>query len=248
MHHAVSRTWRFVTCTAALCVMVWPQAHSATNLVRNGSFEIVGPAVLDQGYLPTEFLQAGNIEPGADIYSNDGSFGLTPGDFGNFFGVNAQDGFRYAAGADFGSFGSVEAIGQALTTPLAAGSRYDFSGWITDSFRAGTVRGGFKLMLSPTATFNDAGAVTLGSTGVTSGLGGWQYEALSFTAPSNAASLGYLVLAPFSVSDREAYIGIDNVSITAVPEPAAWALIALGLCAVFGAGSMRGRVTAMRMA
>ena len=55
-----------------------PAAQAAANLVRNASFETVIGVVHDQGFLPAEFEQTGNISPGADTYSNDDSFGIQP--------------------------------------------------------------------------------------------------------------------------------------------------------------------------
>jgi hypothetical protein len=65
------------------------------------------------------------------------------------------------------------------------------------------------------------------------------HESLSFTAPANAGALGYLILAPYSVDASEAYIGIDNISVTAVHEPSTWVLASLGLFALCGAGRRR---------
>jgi hypothetical protein len=185
-------------------------------LLTNGSFEQIPGAGIGQGRLPADFVQAGNIFPGADTYSNDGSYGMAPGAYGNFIGAAAQDGLRFAAAAEFGTGGPNEAFGQELAAPLTAGALYEFSAYIRDSFRAGTTRGGFELMLSPTSHFNDPNVISLGQLSATTGVNDWVRRTVLFEAPTDASTRRFLILAPYSISSIEAYIGIDNMNLTVV--------------------------------
>ena len=82
----------------------------------------------------------------------------------------------------------------------------------------------------------------VGSLASTTGVGGWEYRAISFIAPANASALGYLILAPRSIGASEAYLGIDNISLTAaVPEPGTWALMGVGLLGLASAAQRQRR-------
>lgn len=100
----------------AAVIAAMPKPRAVADLLVNPSFETVPSSETGQGFLPSDFVSAASIDPGADTYSNDGSYGLTPAAFGNFPGLTAQDGIRWVAGADFGT--TSEAFGQALSTPL----------------------------------------------------------------------------------------------------------------------------------
>jgi len=206
--------------------------------LSNGSFESVPDSSTGQGLLPNNWLDAGNIEPGADTYSNDGSYGLAPSDFGQFTGVVAADGIRWVAGADFAD-GFHEAFSQLLGATLTPGASYIFSAAIHQSFGFDPGPGGYEVLLSPSAAFNDVGAVSLGTLAPTAGEDTWLSRSLTFTAPANASALPYFVLSPLAATDVSAYIGIDNVSLdanpnAAVPEPGTFTIFAIasGLMAV----------------
>src|SRR5690349_518562 len=84
---------------------------SAQNLLRNPGFETVPGNQPGEGILPSDW-QLINSTP--DTYSNDGSFGLIPGNLGNFTGVTAHAGIRWVAGWSAAN----EIFGQTLTNPL----------------------------------------------------------------------------------------------------------------------------------
>lgn len=197
----------------------------AQNLTRNPSFESVDSASQGQGILPSEWLSAATIVPGADTYSTDGSFGLAPGAFSHFAGDIAQDGVRWVAGAWFGD-GNHEAIAQLLTSSLVPLQDYHLTGFLHQDVSSGyNNSGGYELVLSPSTSASDPSAVLIGRFAATIGLDTWQARTLDFTAPVNAASLPYLILKPFSESPTlGAYPGIDNLTLTVntqvVPAPA----------------------------
>ncbi|MGD9857101.1 MAG: hypothetical protein AB7U20_19310 [Planctomycetaceae bacterium] len=214
-------------------------------LLSNPSFETVPDSSAGQGLLPSDYFNAGNIGLGADTYSSDDSYGLSPGAFGNFPGAAALDGIRFVAGAENpGNFN--EAFGQTLSVPLMPGSSYTFTASIRERLGGGFVSGGYELLLSPSTAFDDAGAMSLGLLDPTTGLDDWEFRSLTFLAPANALSLPNFILAPYSASSGEAYIAIDDLSLAltqAVPEPSSLALGACALAAGICCWRRRRRVT-----
>ena len=217
------------------------------NLLRNPSFENVPcatPCNQDQAFMPSEWLTS-QVTP--DTYSNDGSYGILPGDFGNFTGVTAQDGIRWVAG--WSSAGH-ERFGQTLTAPLTAGEDYDFSGYLHQAIRDDlNFPGGYELYL----TSSSAGAsldtgVFLGLLGPTTSFeSGWDLFSLSFTAPGNAGSLPFLMFNPVVTGAGAAYPGLDNVSLSLtappgpgpLPEPPTVLLLGLGWIGLVATSSLR---------
>lgn len=215
--------------------VVISSATCNADLIVNGSFENVPGTNLGQGFLPSDFLQVGNVTPGADTWSNNGSYGVTPGDFGSFDGSSAQHGNRFVAGADFGN-GGIEAISQELANALTPGIQYEMSGYILDGHAFGTRIGGYDLFLSANPEFDDPGRILIGQFGPTDGSFDWQFQSFSFTAPTGSDSRPFLIFSPFTtVPNREAYIGLDNIRLAAVPEPSTACFIGLALMGMVGA-------------
>jgi hypothetical protein len=166
--------------------------------------------------LPSDFAtSAGPFLVGADTYSNDGSFGLSPSEFGNFPGIVALDGIRFVAAAEF--VGVKEAFGQQLTTPLSSQGVYRFSAGLLQSPRFPTA-GGFSLILSPSISLFDPEAEVVGQLSATTAIGIWQDRSVDFVAPSGSSNLSYLILAPLAAGPDTVYIAIDRMSLVAVPE------------------------------
>ncbi len=188
---------------------------AAANLLANPGFETVPGPGAGQGLLPSDYVNCSNISPGADTYSDDGSYGIGLGGFGHFPNLGAQEGIRFVAGADFG--GAPEAFGQALQEPLTPGETYEFSAYIRRS-TAATPSGGYQLILSPTANYADANAVILGALDPTADPTQWVFRSISFTAPRNARSLDYFILRPLVAGSGTAYIGIDNMMLLPTDE------------------------------
>jgi len=61
--------------------------------------------------------------------------------------------------------------------------------------------------------------------------GEWTEYTVSYAA-QGAGSVGRLVLSYVGAADSSNYIGIDTVTVTAVPEPSTWLLMGLGLAGV----------------
>jgi hypothetical protein len=190
----------------------WGEAFAA-NLLRNGSFEATPcatPCAHTQGVLPSDWTalppRSATPDPEPDTYSNDGSYGLSPQDYGNFTGVTAQDGLRWVAG--WSLYG--ETFGQELGAPLVPGHRYILSAYLRQAVRSDLANSGayqVELWSDPTG----AAKVVLGSFAPTTGQLAWEQRTLAFVAPPEAAS--YMVIAFVSMASGRgaAYPGIDNL-------------------------------------
>lgn len=221
-----SRLHVFTTVSLVGVALLSPSADA--DLLRNPSFESVPSNAVGQGLLPNDFASSASpFLVGADTYSNDGSYGLFPSDFGNFPGIVAQEGIRFVAG------GIREAFGQLLSTPFAPNQQYTVSAFILASPRFAT-NGAFEIFLSPTNSVDDAGIVFVGSFAPSTAASVWQERGLTFAAPVNASSLPYMIFSPYSTNPSGGYFAIDHVSV--VPEPSRVAMpsmIALGFAVRF---------------
>jgi hypothetical protein len=219
-------------------VVLVAAATASADLLRNGGFEAIPGPVSGQGILPSDFAAAGGpFLVGADTYSNDGSFGLFPFEFGNFPGITAAEGIRFVAAGDFG--GVRESFGQELTQTLAPLGVYRLSAALHESPRFAT-RGSFSLLLSPTLAAADPAAVVVGQFSATEGTGGWEDRSFEFRAPGQADDLPFVILVPNAVGSDVTYVAMDRLSLVPVPEVSSWFLVAAGVFIV-GVGRLHGR-------
>lgn len=183
-----------------------------TNLLLNGDFEIVPANSGGQSLLPTYWCHTTTLKDvRSDTYSEDGTYGLIPGDFGNFEGASASSGLRFVASAEFGDAGFNEAFGQRLLKPLTPGCSYEVTGFIRDSFRDGTTNGGFDVVLSPFGNFEAVGAILVGEFSPTNGQDLWSFRRFTFVAPGKSNEMLWFIFVPATINELEAYIGIDDV-------------------------------------
>lgn len=213
---------RAVTTVAMLGAFVCV-AHGQ-NLLMNAGFEdIPGPAS-GQGLLPLNWLQ---VNLSADTYSNDGSYGLFPGDFGNFPGVNAHSGLRFVAGSNINQIAGGEQFVQILSAPLTTGGLYRIDGWLHQASRFDLNNpGGYDIWLDKGSFADRLWVAHIGDT--SSPTAGWNLYADDFVAPTNSTEYTRIVFAPLSASAAGTYPGIDDVSLAAVPEPASYVALAIG--------------------
>ena len=223
---------------------------ATAGFIGNGGFEDVPGDETGQGLLASGWLTATAISPGADTYSADGSYGLAPDGFGNFPGVTAFAGGRWAAGAAFGRMAASagvggEAFGTNLLEALTPGAQYVLNAFLFQALRSDINHaGGYDLFLAVDDTPGGLStAVLLGALGQTTGSGEWEARSLTFVAPADAAARAFLVFAPYQAGDLNAYPGIDAISLesmgTAVPEPGSTALFTLAAAGVLVARRRR---------
>ncbi|MCC7436100.1 MAG: PEP-CTERM sorting domain-containing protein [Methanoregulaceae archaeon] len=200
----------------------------SANLFLNGGFEDVPGPGSGQGLLPSDWI---SINQSADTYSNDGSFGLFPWEFGNFPGVTAHGGLRWVAGANVDQPSGGEIFGQVLSASLVAGVTYRVDGWLHQALRTDLNNpGGYDLWLDKG---NFADRLYVGHLGdTTSPTAGWTSFFDEFVAPTNAAEYTRFSFAPIASGSWGTYPGLDDVSLTAVPEPASLLVIGIGAAAL----------------
>ena len=210
--------------------------NANANLIRNASFEDVPNASTGQGIMPSEWVIS-NVTP--DTYSNDGSYGLFPNVNGNFTGVTAFDGIRWVAG--WSSAGQ-ERFGQVLSENLITDVVYTMSGFLHQALRSDLNNpGGYEIYLTDTSSTIPASGKYLGFLGQTSSTAeGWLQYSFSFTATAEMSNLSFLMFAP--ISDVSAYPGLDSVSLSAVPVPAAVWLFGSGLLGLIGVARRKSRI------
>jgi hypothetical protein len=179
------------------------------NLLTNGSFEAPsGFAQATQGVMPPAW-NGTNHTP--DLFSTDGSFGLSPTQFNNFTGVTAQHGLGWVAGYS----GLSEAFGQQLATMLAPNEPYAFNGYVIQATRPDLdVTGAYDILLNSTNSL--AGAVLVATLDPTTNANNWELRSETFTAPANAGSLPWIIFRSYASGPGASYPGLDNASLTAV--------------------------------
>jgi hypothetical protein len=215
-----------------LCILATP---TQASLISNGSFETVPNGSTGEGLLPTGWFHTTPSLPAssrASTFSNNGSYGLDPGEDGAFIGATAGDGIRWVAGVSDGAHGSAnttvagEAFGTTLTELLVAGDSYQLDALLFQNTNVNLFSadkpGGYQLFLS--STTSGAGAALLGALPMVTS-NSWQSRSLTFEAPNDAASRPYLIFVPYWVSFPggsaypNSYIGIDDVSLVALSVP-----------------------------
>ena len=138
------------------------------------------------------------------------------------------------AGSDYAQLSPHDTGGLSQNIVLTSGQEYAFTFWYqTDGFQP------FAL----TASFDGTQlfSVSSGSTG------GWVEETFYETAASGPNSISFSFSDGHSNDQGEGYIGLDSVSVSAVPEPSTWAMIILGFCGV-GFMAYRQKSGALRLA
>ncbi len=211
-------------------------AFAAPNYIQNPSFETVPSGATGQGILPSNWQSLPEvIPPGADTYSNDGSYGLAPAAFGNFPGVTAYDGIRWVAGWSI----TPEAFGQQMSSPLKANRLYQLSARLIMPQRADISHPG-TYQVSLASDLNRTNEQILGALQPPGPLTNtWTLATLNWdTLGMTQAQVDvytHIIFTPLVNTNGEydeelhTYAGIDNLVLDEeIPEPATMGLLAVG--------------------
>jgi len=201
-----------VCTTAALATLATPV--QAVNLAANGSFEDLSGSFVNtsSNYMS---LTAGSTAVASWTVSPGTTGAIVWGRSPTGDGHRASDGNFFLDLTGFGANSPNGAIQQTLLG-LTVGQQYDFS---IDFHVSGVL---------PTVTVNGAPIALTPSGTVVVGTDSWTHESGTFVA-SIAAPV--LKLANSQAGQQITFI--DNVAVSAVPEPTSLSLFALGAAAIF---------------
>jgi hypothetical protein len=144
------------------------------------------------------------------IQANGSAWGFTPAPDGT------QTAFLQSYSGVFPQ-GAAISFSSSLFFPLVAGQQYDLTFYVEGrAYQGGT----------PYSVDVGVGSNSFGAPVTTS----WTKESILFTAGASAAPISFNVAAQ---ANSDISIGLDKISISAVPEPSTWAMIILGF---FGIG------------
>jgi hypothetical protein len=209
--------------SAVLAILLCTLSLSAQATLINGSFEIasIDPADSSTGAFALSgseinyWTATGNSTVD---YMVDGAFGpLYSPTFGS--GLASQDGnyFVDLTGGDQNDFGSIE---QTINTTL--GQDYLLSFWIAGSNLFEDFGDGGPLNVDLSGVFNQS------FTGSRNSATDWQLQTVMFTGTGGAATLRFTG----RQMDDCCFIGLDNVSIKALPEPGTLWMLLLGFSVI----------------
>jgi hypothetical protein len=184
-----------------LCIA--PLAHA--NLLINGSFEQGTWVSTSSGYMDVPI--GSTAITGWTTTDNRVAWAKTP----TADGVIAQDGIYSLDLTGFGNLNPNAGVTQTINT--APGQQY----LLTFEFDAAVGLSGLPAKLAV-----QAGSI---ATTFTKTTGGWEQFSLPFVATSSATAISL----SGSRLEQTYYVGLDNVSVTSVPEPSSWALLVTGV-------------------
>lgn len=198
-----------------------PAAHA--NLISNGSFETFTGTFAGDGcrqLLPTSTTMTGWTPVGAEIAicGTPNSYLITASDGGNFLDIA---GYQNTLN---------KGVSQVLSG-LTVGQQYTFSADLGVSNNPGCVPG--STCGGPISVLVTIEGVSQVLTHSSSGAGvQWSSYGITFTADSASPTL---TVTGFGLPSNGAFIGLDNLTLLAAPEPALASLLLAAAAALAGA-------------
>jgi hypothetical protein len=244
---------------ATAASLIFGGAASAANLVQNGGFESNGGngqvgdgttlANWSTSAPPASYVFVYNADGGASSGSSADVLGdPAPGEYGAVHVWGPDDGSANGLTESPGGGAFItsnpafqnSAITQTISGLTAGASyelKFDWAGGEQQGFD-GTTSEGWQVSLG-SQTFN-TGNMGIGDKGFT----GWQNGDFTFTATGPSETLSFLATG-VGVAAEPPLALLDDVSLTPVPEPAAWALMFTGVGVLGAALRLRRRQIAM---
>lgn len=203
--------------TAIAALLIASSAHAA-SIVTNGSLT----GQIENNGVPSGWSIFAGTPDLMDALDNLGManvqrFGATPNaspDGGTWVGLGADTNYTER----FGQMLSGLSIGQTYTVSWYAGNFGYSSSVAANSYLGSNAIG---VMLDG-ASIGSGAQLSVGSN--------WFQQSLTFVASSSSQLLSFTL-----ATSQKAYLSIDGIAVqtaTPVPEPQAWALMGIGLCAL----------------
>ena len=192
---------------------------AAADLVANGGFEL--------GTFSGGNSLAQQIQPGGSALSNWTVSGAPATWYASGWNNNPQQIALSPRSGNFGinlADGSVNTVSLSETINLLPFQQYQLSFWVGNySANNGPAR------LNVNITDGTSNTIFLSETAaapITNESSTWVRFAFNFIADGTSNTIN------FSEVNGPSYIGLDDVSVTAVPEPATWAMMILGFAGI----------------
>ncbi|MEH2529816.1 hypothetical protein V1277_003809 [Bradyrhizobium sp. AZCC 1588] len=209
---------RSMAILVAACAIVWT-GPAAANLVANGSFEL--------GTFPGGNSLAQQVQPGGSELA-----GWTISDapatwYASGWSNNPQQIALTPRTGNFGlslADGTVNTISISQTINLLPFQQYQLSFWV-GNYSANNGSAGLNVSITD-GTSNTLLLSESVTAPATSEPSTWVRFAFNFIADGTSNTIS------FNELNGPSYIGLDDVSVAAVPEPATWAMMILGFSAV----------------